>query len=212
MSKRNHDYRKIWINAYGKPPKDEDGISYEIHHIDGDHTNDVLENLTCIPIAEHFKIHLEQGDIYSASCIARRMNLTQDERKHISKLVGEANKRRPNPMGSSISREKVSIALKGKYVGEKHWAHGTKRPEHSEIMKQKGFGKNKTEEHIKKAQETWIINTKDNPIRALTWLLEIDGKQIQVKNLKKYCRDNNLTYSTVRDYKYSDNIKLLGKC
>ena len=38
-------YRTIYENHFGPIPKDSDGRSYEIHHIDGNNKNDDLKNL-----------------------------------------------------------------------------------------------------------------------------------------------------------------------
>ena len=39
------DYRKLWESHNGPIPKDNEGRSYEIHHVDGNHQNNVIENL-----------------------------------------------------------------------------------------------------------------------------------------------------------------------
>ena len=38
-------YRKIWEENYGKIPKDSEGRTFEIHHLDGNHNNNKIENL-----------------------------------------------------------------------------------------------------------------------------------------------------------------------
>lgn len=66
-------YRDIWKDSFGKIPKDQDGISYEIHHIDGDRQNNNLSNLKCVSIEEHFQIHLAQGDLSAAMRILTKI-------------------------------------------------------------------------------------------------------------------------------------------
>ena len=44
------NYRKLYESVHGKIPKDDLGRSYEIHHIDGDHSNNLIENLLCVSI------------------------------------------------------------------------------------------------------------------------------------------------------------------
>lgn len=54
------NYRQIWEKTYGPIPTDDTGRKYEIHHIDGNKKNNSIENLKCISIEEHYKIHLNQ--------------------------------------------------------------------------------------------------------------------------------------------------------
>ena len=60
------NYRQIWKNHYGPIPKDENGISYQIHHIDGNRSNNDINNLMCVSIKEHYEIHLRQRDFAAA--------------------------------------------------------------------------------------------------------------------------------------------------
>ena len=57
------NYRKLWEQNYGPIPKDETGRTYDIHHIDGNRKNNSLDNLICLSIEDHYKIHLN-GDIF----------------------------------------------------------------------------------------------------------------------------------------------------
>jgi hypothetical protein len=66
-------YRKIWESVFGEIPKDENGISYEIHHKDGDRTNNNIENLQCISLKEHYEIHLKQSDYASAAFLKQKL-------------------------------------------------------------------------------------------------------------------------------------------
>ena len=77
---RRTNYRKIYKQYHGPIPKDQDGRSYEIHHIDGNHTNNNPANLKAVAIQEHFDIHWAQGD-YGACyfMISQRMNKTPEE-------------------------------------------------------------------------------------------------------------------------------------
>lgn len=84
------NHRKLWIKVFGKIPKDTNGRSLEIHHIDGDHTNNEISNLKLVTIEEHFKIHESQGDCGACMLIAKRMGLPPD---YISKI--QLGKKRP---------------------------------------------------------------------------------------------------------------------
>lgn len=86
------NYRKIWEAYNGPIPQDAQGRSYEIHHIDGNRNNNLLENLKCISIEDHYKIHKEQRDYQSAWRIANRMNLEKEEIKKLAILGGKSKK------------------------------------------------------------------------------------------------------------------------
>jgi hypothetical protein len=66
-------WRKIWEKHYGEIPVDKQGRTYEIHHIDGDRSNNDITNLLCISIDEHYEIHMSNGEFKAASLIAWRM-------------------------------------------------------------------------------------------------------------------------------------------
>lgn len=74
MKRNCYRYKKIWIEHNGEIPKDENGMSYEIHHINNISTDDRIENLACISIQEHFDIHYKHGDYKACQLIAGRMN------------------------------------------------------------------------------------------------------------------------------------------
>lgn len=85
------NYRKIWANHHGPIPIDENGRTYEIHHIDGNHSNNHIDNLKLVTIQEHYQIHFEQGDYIAASMIAKRMSetLSSKELSDIARLSVE---------------------------------------------------------------------------------------------------------------------------
>lgn len=74
------NYRKIYESHYGPVPRDADGRSYEIHHIDGDHSNNDPSNLRAVTLQEHYDIHYSQGD-YGACymMMSQRMKHTPEE-------------------------------------------------------------------------------------------------------------------------------------
>jgi hypothetical protein len=85
------NYRKIWETAYGEIPYDSAGRRMEIHHIDGDRTNNNLDNLQLLTIAEHYDIHFQKSDWAACQSISNRMSITPAEKsKRCSEL---ANKR-----------------------------------------------------------------------------------------------------------------------
>jgi len=84
-------HRKIYEHHFGSIPKDTTGRSYEIHHIDGDHSNNDPTNLKCVTIQEHYDIHYSQGDWAACLLIANRMKVTTKEK---SELSTQANTKR----------------------------------------------------------------------------------------------------------------------
>lgn len=83
MKKRTSEYRKIYKQHYNIIPKDEFGRVYDIHHKDGNHENDSIDNLIAIPIQEHYDIHYANEDWKACVMIGLRMKLSVEE---ISKL------------------------------------------------------------------------------------------------------------------------------
>lgn len=80
-----NNYRKIWEEANGPIPVDSNGRSFEIHHKNGDHSDNHPENLECVTIEEHYEKHFEMGDFLSCSLIAHRA------RQPVIRLFGELN-------------------------------------------------------------------------------------------------------------------------
>ena len=106
------NYRKLWEDAFGPIPKEVDGRSYEIHHIDGDNTNNVLSNLQCVTTKEHYEIHKRQGDLRAAWIIKQRLKLSVEELENLRRDYVEV------PF-SVEHRQKMSEAQKGKKISEK---------------------------------------------------------------------------------------------
>ena len=84
------DYRKLWEDYHKQPiPIDEKGRSYEIHHIDGNRANNSIQNLLCVSIEDHWKIHMERGEMGAANLIAKRLNQVYKSGWHHSELTKE---------------------------------------------------------------------------------------------------------------------------
>ena len=70
---RKSNYRKIYEDYHGPIPKDTDGRTYEIHHIDGNKKNNNPDNLVALSIQEHYDVHYSQHDWGACQRIAQRM-------------------------------------------------------------------------------------------------------------------------------------------
>lgn len=86
-----HKYRKIYEHHHGVIPKDENGRTYEIHHIDGDATNNDPSNLKAVSVMEHYNIHYSQGDYAACLAISGRLQTTPEEK---SNLASKATRKR----------------------------------------------------------------------------------------------------------------------
>lgn len=86
------NYRRIYENHHGTIPIDSDGRTFDIHHIDGNHSNNHPDNLQAVTIQEHYDIHYARKE-FSACRIMKlqRMDRTPEE---ISKLSTELNNKR----------------------------------------------------------------------------------------------------------------------
>jgi hypothetical protein len=81
-------HRKIFVKNYGSIPE-----GYDIHHIDGNHNNNLPNNLKAVSLQEHFDIHYSQGDYAAANRIAQRMGMSREERSLLASLAAtKANK------------------------------------------------------------------------------------------------------------------------
>lgn len=91
MNTRSRVYRKIYKEHYGEIPKDEDGRSYDIHHIDGDHTNNHPSNLIALSIKEHYELHKKQGDWGAAARIYSRIKRDPREMAELTRQMNLKN-------------------------------------------------------------------------------------------------------------------------
>ena len=57
----------------------------EIHHIDGNHKNNSIENLMPVSAIEHFEIHKKQGDKAAAALIGIRAGVSIEERAQLNR-------------------------------------------------------------------------------------------------------------------------------
>jgi len=82
-----HKYRKIYEHHHGAIPRDEQGRSYHIHHIDGNHKNNDPNNLKAVSLEEHYNIHKSQGDWGACVLLAQKFSMSQE---HLSQASRES--------------------------------------------------------------------------------------------------------------------------
>ncbi len=147
------NHRWIWEKHYGKIPVDENGQTYEIHHIDGNPKNNDISNLKCVSKREHSEIHFNQKEYAAAYAILKRTKgitkdfsgwkHTEEVKEKISKsIMGEKN-----PMfGKTREDRKGKGYWKGKKQPEEmiikrvEKLRGQKRPKQSEAMVGRNIG------------------------------------------------------------------------
>lgn len=94
LTRRKVNYRKIYEQHFGPIPKDENGRSYQIHHINGDKNNNNIENLLCLSIEDHYQLHLSQDEFAAARLIAIQMKRSPEEISALSKkIITKTNQR-----------------------------------------------------------------------------------------------------------------------
>ena len=108
-------YRKIYENHYGPIRTDSTGRQMEVHHIDGNHSNNDPTNLTLVTINDHYNIHYAQGDYGACYLIAtQRMNMTPEELSDIAsknakkRLIDGNHPFLTRPDGTNIQTDKVA--------------------------------------------------------------------------------------------------------
>ena len=115
-------YRKIYERHHGVIPKDDQGRTYEIHHIDGNDTNNLPENLVALSINDHYDLHYQQKDWVACLAMSRRMKLSPEEKSNIAReamIVRMSNPSYVNPFskrqdGSSVASDRVAAGFKPK--------------------------------------------------------------------------------------------------
>jgi hypothetical protein len=83
-----NNYRKIYENHYGPIPREENGRTYEIHHVDGNHSNNNPTNLVAVTLQEHYDIHYSQKDY--AACYymtIQRLNASPEALSELSRKM-----------------------------------------------------------------------------------------------------------------------------
>lgn len=106
-----NNYHKIYENHHGPIPNDLTGKKYDIHHIDGNHSNNNPANLRAVTIQEHYDIHYSQGDYYACYLIAsQRLHKTSEEISELAKLnVSKQIKNGKNAfVGNELQNKRVS--------------------------------------------------------------------------------------------------------
>lgn len=83
------NYRRIYKNHHGVIPKDKEGRVFDIHHKDGNKTNNDPCNLIALSINDHYELHYNQKEYRAAALIALRMNTPPETLNTLNRLAME---------------------------------------------------------------------------------------------------------------------------
>lgn len=172
----NRSYRQIYEQHHGPIPK-----GYHIHHVDGNHTNNNIENLRCITAKEHFDIHYEQGDYGSCWAMLRtgHLILTDEERSDIAKKQMQESKMK-NILSSTMKK-----------TNEILWSNTEFRKMQSDLCKER-FTKLWSDEEYKNKVSSNISDSwnKENrresqAIKMSTQVVEYNQREMTCPHCKK---------------------------
>jgi hypothetical protein len=135
-------HRKIFIKHFGPIPE-----GFDIHHIDGNHSNNDPSNLKAVSLQEHYDIHFSQGDYAAALRIAQRMGLSKEEKSRLASLAASKANREGKcgfKLGHASQAGKVGGKKGGKYAKENRTGIFALTPEQNRLR-------------IQNMQTTWAI-------------------------------------------------------
>ena len=164
-------YRKIYEQNYGPIPVDNDGRTYDIHHIDGNRKNNDPSNLVALSIEEHYKVHYNQGEFNACLRIMTRKNVSPDFLSDLAKK--DALKRLEE--GRCLFQNKEFIENHKKIMKNKYenGTHPSQRQKQKDIMSS--------------------IAKEFNVKRAYDWeIVYPNGESKVINNLNQFCKDNGL--------------------
>lgn len=87
-----YGHRGLFVKKTGVPLKK--GMC--IHHLDGDHYNNVIENLICISLFEHCNYHKALLKAYNPKIHRQYSYVEESELLHATEIINNAIKERDN--------------------------------------------------------------------------------------------------------------------
>jgi hypothetical protein len=187
-TKENKKYRKMWADAFGPIPKDFQGRSYEIHHINGNHSDNRLDNFKLVTIDEHYAIHYAQGDFGACKMISLRMRLSPSE---ISQIQSDLSKRM---WECDIHRENVSRKLR-EYANTPEGLSARSR------AGKKGYANQSKEAKLARASKGGTKSVENGALKAAQ--LKSVRKVMSLDDGKITCGTWTGRYETLTGYKHT---------
>ena len=202
-------YRKMYEQHFGPIPKDEDGRSYEIHHIDGNNSNNDIQNLKCVTIKEHYDIHYAQEDWAACLLISLRMNVSPELKSELSRKTSlyyvnkRVNEGTHHFLGGEIQRNVQNKRVKS---GEHHWLSGELQREHQLRRSKEGThqflgGEIQRRNNLRRVAEGKHNFQDSEATRARTYRQIANGKHAsQLMKTCEHCQKevDSANYSTKR--------------
>lgn len=102
--------RELWAALYGPIPVDENGVTFDIHHVDFNPNNNAPSNWKALSIADHYQVHRDNKDWYSALLISYRLKKKPNDLTAVIENVVELTKKRTL---SAEARENIAAAKRG---------------------------------------------------------------------------------------------------
>jgi len=117
MARTTKKYRRIYEDAHNVRLSS----SMDIHHIDGNHFNNDIENLKLVTLQEHYDIHYSQGDYAAAFRIAQRLGVSKEEKSRLASLAATKTNKEGKcgfKLGHASTAGKIGGKIGGTYAKE----------------------------------------------------------------------------------------------
>lgn len=175
-------YRRIYEQHHGTIPVDETGRTYDIHHIDGNHANNDVNNLVALPIKEHYNVHYKQGDYAACLLLAGQIAISPQEKSYLCSLSN--TKRIEQGIHHFLDKEAATERnIKRVKNGTHQFVDSSWQSKYSRKRVEDG-----THNFL---DENFIRNNADSKCKG--WFITFpDGHSEYVKSLTKFCKDYEL--------------------